>query len=130
MTVHDVLLRDSNVASIRCYSSSHIVSLYIYVFCYILYIGPYLSNVTHLLSFTQAEFLEAQLAVDDLLVDEMKEQMDHLTKLLNEYKKAGMEPPTPNARLLQHQIDRYVTLMKDKDRYFEDGKSILVYTTT
>ena len=70
----------------------------------------------------QVEYLSAQLAVDDLLVDEMKEQMDHLTQMLNEFREAGIKPPTPNAQLLLRQIDRYTTLMKDKDQYFSESE--------
>ena len=73
------------------------------------------------------EYLSAQLAVDDLLIDEIKEQMDYLTQVLNEYRKAGIKPPTPNAQLLLKQIDRYTMLMKDKDQYFSESESTLCY---
>ena len=69
----------------------------------------------------QVEYLGTQLTVSDILVDEITEQMGYMTQLIQEYKKNGIEPPTPKAQLLQKQIDRYSMLMKNKEQYFEES---------
>ncbi len=41
----------------------------------------------------QVDLLDTILVANDMLVEEMKENMDNMTKLFEEYKKAGYKPP-------------------------------------
>ncbi len=74
------------------------------------------------LTFFQVDLLDTQLVANDVLVDELREHMDNLTLLLEEYKKAKPETPSKLAQQLQAQVDKYAETMKNKEQYFAESE--------
>ena len=70
----------------------------------------------------QVDLLDTILVANDMLVEEMKENMDNMTKLFEEYKKAGYKPPNKTSEYLTEQIEKYTELMKNKQEYFPSSE--------